>query len=435
MRPFCNVALLMIPSLASGQLKTETLTAQSPLTATGATVLATGATVTFPLQLTTFLVSIGPGTIVTLTGSLSPSSTSQTPSSMTGISEPAGTNGPSLSDCRVYGDTDIIGLGVRLGLYFQLLSNIIVVYKNTREGIASIMLTNIFMTAVFVAIVFSVAHGSATPSELIVFMWYAILEGCPLFAIAAVLGAIPKTEYGDISFWTLGTIVMRLVAFNAFYLWFWFHGLTVPNALQCNMEPRVFLFANLGAYGNVRTALKVFSVLFGIIPAAAILFLSLPFLGREIRKTLARIGWLNTLENRYTQSQAAHRIAALNADYRRRIQALNRDYNELYNALISNPYTRIIDFGKTKHIELDIYLSFVLPSVILLGLVIMAIELEVRWNDFKDVNSMTTSGQIIPLTIGACSLLRAIALLVGILKGEREEAPRELPPDEGQPIL
>ena len=130
------------------------------------------------------------------------------------------------------------------------------------------MLTNIFMTAVFVAILFSVAHGSATPSELIVFMWYAILECCPLFAIVAVLGAIRKTEYGDISFCT---IVMRIVAFTVFYLWFWFHGLTVPNTLQCNMEPRVFLLANLGAYGNVRTAFKVFSVLFGIIPAVVIL--------------------------------------------------------------------------------------------------------------------------------------------------------------------
>ena len=290
------------------------------------------------------------------------------------------------------------------------------------------MLTNIFMTAVFVAIIFSVAHGSATPSELIVFMWYAILECCPLFAIVAVLRAIPKTEYGDISFWTLCTIAMRLVAFTAFYLWFWFHGLTVPNTSQCNMEPRVFLLANLGAYGNVRTAFKVFSVLFGIIPAVVILVVSLPFLGREIQKTLVRIRWIQGLEDRYTRSQIAERNAAI----LRRVQALN---TSLYTKYVSNPYKSIIDFGRTKKIELGAYLTFVIPSFVLLGFVVMAIELEIRWNNFKDVNSMATSGQIIPLTIGACSLLRSVALLVNILKGEVDETPGALQLDDGQPIL
>lgn len=140
-------------SASNNLLRARSVTEVSnPHTATGATIFATGATVTFSLQLTTYLVSIGPGTTVTLTGTLAsvPSSTTQTPSSTTGTvaSESAVGN---TTTCQVYGDTDIIGLGVRLGLYLQLLSNIVVVYKSKREGVASIMLTNIFMTAVFVA--------------------------------------------------------------------------------------------------------------------------------------------------------------------------------------------------------------------------------------------------------------------------------------------
>jgi hypothetical protein len=47
-----------------------------------------------------------------------------------------------------------------------------------------------------------------------------------------------------LSFWALSLFVLRWAAWKAFNLWFWFHGLTVPNPDQC-MEPRVFLFANL----------------------------------------------------------------------------------------------------------------------------------------------------------------------------------------------
>jgi len=106
--------------------------------------------------------------------------------------------------------------------------------------------------------------------------------------------------------------------------------------------------------------------------------------------------------------------------------------------LVTNPYDTVLKYGEKKNLELGIYLRFVIPSVVLLGLVVMAIELEIRWNNFKDVNSMTTSGQIIPLTIGACSLLRAVALLVGFLKGDREDTPSALSPPEdndGRPIL
>ena len=71
----------------------------------------------------------------------------------------------------------------------------------------------------------------------------------------------------------------------------------------------------------------------------------------------------------------------------------------------------------------------------MLRFVIMAIELKIRWNNFKDVNSMATSGQIIPLIIGACSLLRAIALLMNILKGEVNETSRPLQLDDRQSNL
>jgi hypothetical protein len=112
---------IALANLIPAQIRAEILTPQNRLTATGATVLAIGATVTFTLDVTTATVSIGPGTTLTLNGS-SPggSATQNVPSPARGTSLPVVSTSPiGNSTCEVYADSDIIGLGVRLGLYFQ----------------------------------------------------------------------------------------------------------------------------------------------------------------------------------------------------------------------------------------------------------------------------------------------------------------------------
>jgi hypothetical protein len=212
-------------------------------------------------------------------------------------------------------------------------SNLVIVWNSPKEGAASIIVTNIFMTAVFAAIVYFVAHGKATASELLVFMWFSLFELFQLSIVHDVVAlsereearkiarkakkeakeeveketnvkipedldtetspfgepetsgmALPLETSGEstgadearlplneISSWTKLMIAIRWMAFNGFYLWFWFHGLTVPNILQC-MEPRVFLFANLGAYGNART---FFKILFVVVTVMGLYYLTL----------------------------------------------------------------------------------------------------------------------------------------------------------------
>lgn len=143
------VVFLVLARSITAQLSAETVTVHTPLTATGATVLATGSTVTFSLDLTTATVSKGPGTTVTL--SAASSTTQDIPLSIS--SRPISSLAPTPSPCHVYGDPDIIGLGVRLGLYLQVISNLVIVYNSPKEGAASIVVTNIFMTAVLAAII------------------------------------------------------------------------------------------------------------------------------------------------------------------------------------------------------------------------------------------------------------------------------------------
>jgi hypothetical protein len=50
-------------------------------------------------------------------------------------------------------------------------------------------------------------------------------------------------------------------------------------------------------------------------------------------------------------------------------------------------------------------------SVVILAFYIIASELQLRWNHLDGINSVNTTGQIIPLTLGVMSLARSIWLV------------------------
>jgi hypothetical protein len=439
------VLLLAFANFTSAIISTETLTPQTPLTATGATVVATGVTVTFTLELTTATVSIGSGTTVTLNASsLSVSTTTASVSSPTGSSLPAVPSSPiTNSTCTgVYADPDIIGLGVRLGLYLQLFSNILVVYKSPDEAVNSIVQTNMFMTAVFVAIMYSVAQGRATPGELIVFMWLTALELCPYAAIVLILKEMDKRDpvvrifdkrdRVELNFWTRHMITLRAAAFTAFYVWFWFHGLTIPNPLQCR-EPRVFFFANLGAYGNIRTVFKVIAI-FGAIAALATIIRVVYAIPREIAERIQR-GIQRGIQ-RWTKINEQRPLAAEQTSQSFLFARMRRLYNssadfrremiKLYTQFQGIPHN-LVDFAKdnVKYLPAKQFIARAGAASLTLVSVVTAMELEIKWNDFKNLYDLSQSGQIIPLTIGACAFVRAVLLLIGFLEGEREKEETE----------
>jgi hypothetical protein len=53
-----------------------------------------------------------------------------------------------------------------------------------------------------------------------------------------------------------------------------------------------------------------------------------------------------------------------------------------------------------------------ISAVSYLGFVILAFELQFRWNHVDGINSLSSAGQIIPLTIGTMSLIQAIFSVV-----------------------
>jgi hypothetical protein len=312
------------------------------------------------------------------------------------------------------------------------------------------MVTNIFMTAVFAAIVYFVAHGKATASELLVFMWFSLFELFQLSIVHDVVAlsereearkiaqkakkeakeeveketnvkipedldtetspfgepetsgmALPLETSGEstgadearlplneISSWTKLMIAIRWMAFNGFYLWFWFHGLTVPNILQC-MEPRVFLFANLGAYGNART---FFKILFVVVTVMGLYYLTLMAILYIIT------GSLKSPSKRYLQETSADE-RGLVTWLKKRLEVFTHDEN-----------------GKAENLH---WPDLVLP-ILLWALSIVATELEIEWNNFQRLDILSALGQIIPFAIGASFFIRACLFRFGILESEKD---------------
>jgi hypothetical protein len=171
-----------------------------------------------------------------------------------------------------------------------------------------------------------------------------------------------------LSFWSLSFFMFRWIAWNVVILWFWFKGLGIHNEAQC-MEPRVFFFANLGAYGNIRTAFKVFTAM-GIVGSVYYLCI-----------------WLKSLF--------------------RRLSGDGPD-DERWKVIFSESWTEIAQN------DLVAYYGFV-TGMFGLAFSVAAIELELRWNNVDGITGVQSTGQIIPLVVGCISLFRSLVLLLAKL--------------------
>jgi len=52
-------------------------------------------------------------------------------------------------------------------------------------------------------------------------------------------------------------------------------------------------------------------------------------------------------------------------------------------------------------------------------------ELEIKWNNFEGINTVSSSGEIIPLVIGCFSLFMSLALIFGARDENRGEVAKQ----------
>jgi hypothetical protein len=159
-------------------------------------------------------------------------------------------------------------------------------------------------------------------------------------------------------------ILLRFILWNVLNTWFWFKGIDKPNASQC-MDPHVFLWANLDALGHVRKMFEAGTII--------VVFASLCLV----------VGWLLLLCSR----------DVFNED----------DWKVSFFYFI---------FGDKEGPA--IYALFSAYGVGLFGMAfgIVAIEVQLKWNNISGVDGIGTSGQIISLVIRCSTGARVVWIML-----------------------
>jgi hypothetical protein len=155
----------------------------------------------------------------------------------------------------------------------------IIAFARPEEGIGSLTVSNILFTGFLAAVVYSTSQNNLPQGVVVTVLTILLLDiviAFPIFLLAAT-----KRSAVFLSIWTAAFIMLRYCGTLAYHLWFWYHGLDEPNDRQC-IEPRVFAFANVGAYGNVRTWYKICMTALSVMALIFVIRMALDVYGRVI---------------------------------------------------------------------------------------------------------------------------------------------------------
>ena len=161
-------------------------------------------------------------------------------------------------DCRILADPDTLGLGVRLGLYFLTLSNLLLALVRWEEAADSFLPSGVFFASFLVAVLYSTNRNDFPPGALISCTWYPVLIVLSMpYMLVEDAESYSERKKGHRAI----LVTAVLLVSGSLNIWFWFKGLDIQNEAQC-MEPRVFFFANLPARGNIRILFRILSLAF-----------------------------------------------------------------------------------------------------------------------------------------------------------------------------
>jgi hypothetical protein len=264
------------------------------------------------------------------------------------VFNPVSAQPQTTTECIIPGDPDVLGLGVRIGFYLQLLSNLVLGTIRPQDASKGFLQNVFFIICLVTAAIFSSAKHQFPAGSTIACTWYPVLAYVAIIPFLFCL--LPK------SLPTPQVILSAAVGAvtSCFAIWFWYKGLDQRHPAQC-MEPRVFLFFNCSAMGDVRTVFKVLTPL----------LLALSILSGSSIPVFHMIYLSSCLGDDLERPESPRRV-------------------------------RVFILG-----------------FLWLTLGIVAFELQLKWNHVDGINAFETTGQLIPLTFGSLSVLQTICAFVG----------------------
>ncbi|RSL38759.1 hypothetical protein CEP53_014602 [Fusarium sp. AF-6] len=270
-------------------------------------------------------------------------------------------------DCGFEGNSDLYGLGIRLGIYMQWLSSFA-----PRGGSQSLLLLVktyfTFIFAIFVAILLIKVEKTPTYTVEIYVLICIILGGaCTMLIALNPKGTKPAEIKGKIFVsWVSALATLCLSDAVACYsFWFWLRGIHNDNFLDTPCGSCVFAIKKSSLSKSKTT--KGFAAVSGLIA------FGLPGIGAW------RVAFL------YRNRPSADEPTRPQQD------ATERD-------------DRGAGGGNMRQKSLDIAILSV-KAVYMISF-LLAVELTLYWNRVTQVYSVDTPGQLIPLIIGLCGLVQ-----------------------------
>ncbi|RYN23742.1 hypothetical protein AA0114_g12823 [Alternaria tenuissima] len=150
--------------------------------------------------------------------------------------------------CQVNGNPDLYGIGIRIGLYLQWVSTLLISIFIPKEVRTTRAVNLWIQSAIFLGLLLLVTSQDATPAEVLIALWLlcgslSSLTGNGMSSLAKLSGLFRIFFY---------------IALSSFGIWYWFVGLDGFLQPDCYV---VAFFGNVSIDGRFRTLCKAVSCL------------------------------------------------------------------------------------------------------------------------------------------------------------------------------
>jgi hypothetical protein len=297
--------------------------------------------------------------------------------------------------CKVVVDADILGLGTRIGIYFQLAASIAIYVVHPNEAKIAVVVSAMLLTSFFISMAFSIAQDTFPPGAILSAVYILVLE---IFTMLPIILCL------TLSVWTYVLYALRYNAMLGLFIWFWFRGLHSGSEAQC-MEPRiVLLYYDFGAYGWISKLLGAWTIVYAVISViitADAIFLVKKCINRGTTDYEDRwgINWEDILRSHQEMERNCFTFL------RRTLYFIPEGFSVSADRIDEMIRSMKQDFN--DDLGLGWYFVTLLRGLIFVACVIYT-EVSIFCNKLSGIGGVSTSGQIMSLAIGSLSLVRVL---------------------------
>jgi hypothetical protein len=302
----------------------------------------------------------------------------------------------STEGCGFVGNSDLYGLGIRLGIYLQLLAMTLAMALLKRKGHDQVVTYNVFILSLLIALFVTSFDDQCVFEVELIMLQYIIWSGYFTMFVWLYL-AFGKTGVPQKGSMMVISMSSYPIVGYSFYFW-----LSIVRNIPTRFTPTpcgtsYFLFARIDAH-NFKPASTAILVFVGYLAACFVISITvvLGVVGYMLLAWIFKKKSMRNLKLRNTSSDTSPGNQNLpthqdNAEsrHRQRTDSLPLPYHTG-------------DFAFVKKYP---HLVAAAANFAVLIWTVIAVELPIRWNNISDVNTIRATGQFIPLITGIANLV------------------------------